>query len=92
MKFAAVHLISFGPALHMHCIIRFIAQYGVLHARSSSFLGQNVLFCNYVTIHYVTINTVINSFFFKSIDESMRGSANFLLELLMIRDVVKSNY
>jgi hypothetical protein len=35
---------------------------------------------------YGSINTVINSFFFNSVDESMRGSANLLLELLMIRD------
>ena len=31
-------------------------------------------------------NTIMNSFFFNSVDESMRGSANVLLELLMIRD------
>ena len=31
-------------------------------------------------------NTIINSLFFNSVDESMRGSANFLLGLLMIRD------
>ena len=29
---------------HESSLIRFIAQYGVLYARSSSFLGQNVLF------------------------------------------------
>jgi hypothetical protein len=40
---------------------------------------------------YGTINTFINSFLFNSVDESMRGSAILLLELLMIRDgLVKS--
>jgi hypothetical protein len=35
---------------------------------------------------YSTINNVINSFFVNSVDESMHGSVNLLLELLMIRD------
>jgi hypothetical protein len=35
-------------------------------------------------------NTIINSFFFNLVDESMRGSANFLPQLLMIRyDLIK---
>jgi hypothetical protein len=42
--------------------------------------------CSLRDILYGTINNVINSFFFNSVDESMRGSASVLLELVMIRD------
>lgn len=42
--------------------------------------------CSLRDILYNTINTIINSFFFNSMDESMLGSANFLQESLMIRD------
>ena len=79
---------------HETSFIRFLAQYKVLYARSYSFLGQNVLFCmqrynwSLYDMLYGTVmpNTIINSFFFNLVDESMRGSANFLLELLMIRE------
>ena len=46
----------------------------------------NVIIVHYVIMLYGAVNNIINSFFFNSVDESMRGSANFLLELLMIRD------
>jgi hypothetical protein len=42
--------------------------------------------CSLRDVLYGTINTVRKSFFFNPVDESMRGSANLLQELLMIRD------
>lgn len=77
---------------HESPVIRFITQYGVLYARSSSFLGENMLFCmqryncSLSDLLYGSINAVISSFFFNSVDVSMRESANLLLESLMIRD------
>jgi hypothetical protein len=35
---------------------------------------------------YGTMSTVVNSFFFNSVEESISRYANFLLEILMIRD------
>jgi hypothetical protein len=59
-------------------LIRFtcITQCGVMYARSFSFLGQNVLSCMHRykcslrDMLYGTSNTIINFFFFNSVDET----------------------
>ena len=78
---------------HQSPLISFIAQYAVNHARMlSSFLGQNALFCmrRYnCSLHGLfngSVKYIINSFVSNSLSESMRTSASFLFELVLIRD------
>jgi len=56
-----------------------------------SFLGQNVLFCmrRYTrSIHDLSesANNIIKSFVFRFFDENMHCTANFLFELIMIKN------
>jgi len=50
---------------HDSYLIRFVANYAIMHARSQSFLGHNVLFCAHRYNIYVSIrfcNSVIDLF------------------------------
>ena len=80
---------------HDSRIIQFVANYAVMHARSQSFLGRNVLFCarrykfpvsSTILDELVSFDTLINSFVHSSTDENMRCFANFLFELVMLRE------
>jgi len=80
---------------HDSYLIRYVANYAVVHARSQSVLGQNVLFCahrykfsvnNTLYNRLSSLDTLINSFAHNSIDDNMRCFANLLLELIMIRE------
>lgn len=77
---------------HESSLVSHVAQYAVNHARSLSFIGQNVLFCmrryncSLRDLLNGPLNNIINSFVFHSSDESMRRSASFLFELIMIRN------
>jgi hypothetical protein len=80
---------------HDSRIIQFVANYAVTHARSQSFLGRNVLFCarcykfpvsSTIYDELVSFDTLINSFLHSSIDDNMSCFANFLYELVMLRE------
>jgi len=55
-------------ALHDSLYIRFVAQCGVLHARSEAIIGENVLFCAHryrrsvSDVIYSRVNSCINAF------------------------------
>jgi len=78
---------------HDSYLIRFVANYAVVHARSQSFLGHNVLFCAH---HYhfsvnirnwlISFDNLVKSFVHNSIDDNMRCFANLLYELIMVRE------
>jgi len=74
-------------------LIRFIANYGIVHARSLSPIGQNVLYClkrynctSYNNFLFGSINRIINMHFTNSIDDSTFSNANLLSELISVRD------
>jgi Reverse transcriptase (RNA-dependent DNA polymerase)/Endonuclease/Exonuclease/phosphatase family len=78
---------------HESALTRFIALHGVAYARGYSFLGQNVLFCArryHCSIDDIlynnSTNSMINMFVGNSVDDNIRFSANFLIELIMLRD------
>jgi len=78
---------------HDSYLLRFVAYYGVVHARSQSFLGHNVLFCAHHYNFSVNIcnrlslfDNVVKLFVHNSIDNNMRCFANLLYELIMIRE------
>lgn len=78
---------------HESALVSFIAQYAVNHARMlSSFLGQNALFCmrryncSLHDLYNGSVKYITNSFVSNSLSESMRSSASFLFELVLIRD------
>ena len=89
---------------HDSYLVRFVAQYGVFHARSLSVLGQNVDFCAHrfgfavrdILLSPLSgfINCVVKYFNSKSVDVATLNSANLLSELIMIRDglLETSNY
>ena len=72
-------------------LVNFIASHGIFHGRSFSTLGQNVSFCT--NRYKCTIGDVlsrsaaafINSFVIGEMDDDMRSSGNFLIELMMIK-------
>jgi len=73
--------------------IMFVANYALVHARSQSFLGHNVLFYAHRYNCYVnmcnrlsSIDNLVKSIEHNSIDDNMRCFANFLYELIMIRE------
>ena len=73
-------------------LVRRMAQYAVNHARpSSSFLGQNMVFCTRrynCTLRELLDNPVSNIVRLcvcNSFDENMRCFASFLFELIIIR-------
>ena len=80
--------------LHDSPLIRSVAQYGVFYARGLSTLGQNVLFCTQRyqrSIHdiiYSSVDGIINSFAYNTVDYGTHMAANLLTETLMIRDKV----
>jgi len=73
-------------------LIRFVANYAEVHARSQSFLGHNcfwahrcqfsVNICNRLS----SFDNLVKSFMYYSIDDNMRCSANLLYDLIMIRE------
>ena len=73
-------------------LIRFIANYGIVHARNLSPIGQNVLFClkryncTYNSFLHSSINRIINIHYNNSIEDSTFSTANLLSELVNIRD------
>jgi hypothetical protein len=73
-------------------LIRFIANYGIIHARSLSLIGQNVLYClkryncTYNSFLHGSINRIINMHHNNSIEDSTYSTANLLSELINIRD------
>jgi len=78
---------------HDSYLIRFVADYAVVRARSQSFLGHNVLFCAHRYNFSVNIcnrlssfDNLVKSFLLNSIDDNMRCFANLLYELIMIRE------
>jgi len=78
---------------HDSYLIRFLANYAVVHARSQSFLGHNVLFC---APHYnfsvnicnrlSSFDNLVKSVVHNSIDDNMHCFTNLLYELIMIRE------
>jgi len=77
---------------HDSYLIRFVANYTIVHARSQSFLGHNVLFCAHRYNFSVNICNRLNSFdnlvktfVHNSIDDNIRCLASLLYELIMIR-------
>ena len=70
MKSIDGQLILFVVAFHMSHHIRFIAQNGVTHAHTLSFLGQNVLFCmrryncSLQDVLYGSVDSIVKSFVF----------------------------
>jgi len=79
---------------HDSYLIRFVANYAVVHARSQSFLDHNVLFS--ARHHYnfsvnickrlSSCDNLVKSFVHHSIDDNMRCFANLLYELIMVRE------
>ena len=73
-------------------LIRFIASYGIVHASNCSPNGQIVLCCfkcyncNYDNLLFGSVNSIVNSFYFKFIGDSTFSTANLLSELSCVRD------
>jgi hypothetical protein len=73
-------------------LIRFIACYGIVYARSCSPIGQNVLYClkryncTYNNFLFGSVNSIINLYCTNSIDDSTFSIANLLSELISVRD------
>ena len=80
--------------LHDSPLIRSVVQCGVFCAHGLSILGQNVLFCTkryHRSIHdiiYSSVDGIINSFAYNSVDYETHMVANLRTETLMIRDKV----
>ena len=87
-------IINFAPYClrHESNLVRFVTSHGVLYLRGSSILGQNVWFCMHrfkcrlSDVVNWPVTTLIHKFVDKSFDDSMRRSASFLIELLLLRD------
>jgi hypothetical protein len=83
---------------HESNLVRFVSSHGILNFRGPSILGQNVWFCTHrfkcrlSDAINCSINALIYKFVEKSFDDSMRSSASFLVELLLIRDNTLSLY
>jgi hypothetical protein len=80
---------------HDSCLIKNVANYAVMHAHSHTFLTRNVLFCarrhkfsDNSTIYNKlgSLDTLITTFVRNSIDDQMSCFANFLYELIMLRE------
>jgi hypothetical protein len=73
-------------------LIRYITSYRVVHARNCSPTGQNLLYCferyncTYSDLLFGSVNSIVNSFFLKSIDDSSFSTANLLSESICVRD------
>jgi len=72
-------------------LIRFVANYTVVHTRSQSFLGRNILFCAHrynfsvnICNMLSSIDNLVKAFVHNFIDDNMRCFANLLYELIMI--------
>jgi len=79
---------------HTAYLIRFVANYAVVHARSQSSLGHNVLFCAHrynfsvnktICNRLSSFDLLVKSFVHNSLDDNKRCFANLLYELIMIR-------
>jgi hypothetical protein len=73
-------------------LIRFIANNGIVHSRSLSPIGQNVLYClnryncTYNSFLCDSVNRIINCYYSNSIEDSTFCTANLLIELISVRD------
>jgi len=73
-------------------LIRFIASFGIVHARHSSPIGRNVLHCvkryhcTYNNFLFGSVNSIVSSFCSKSIGDSTFSKATLLSELICVRD------
>jgi len=78
--------------IHECPLIRFSAKNEIVHARSLSPIGQNVLYClkgyncTYNSFLFGSVNRIINMFHKNSIEDSTFSTANLLSELISIRD------
>ena len=76
---------------HESNLIRFVASHGILHSRGFSFLGRNFSFC--MNRYNMSVNDIfsgtctsrIHAFIRKSLDVSIIGIADFLVETLKLR-------
>jgi len=78
---------------HDSYLIRFVANYTVVHARSQSFLGHNVLFCAHryhfsvnICTRLSSFDNLVKSFVQNTIDDNMRCFIKLLYELIMLRE------
>jgi len=78
---------------HDSHFIRFVANYAVVHARSQSFLGHNVLFCAHQ--YHFSVNScyrlssfdnLVKSFVHNSIDDNMHYNLLYELIVIIIRE------
>jgi len=76
---------------HDSYLIRFVANYAVMHDRSQSLLGHNVLFCAHrynfsgnICDRLISFDKLVKSFVHNSIDDNIRCFTNLLYELIMI--------
>lgn len=75
-------------------LVSAIANYGIYHGRYNSFLGHNALVCSRkfkvnicaIASSEVNVNRTVNTYSFKLIEEQQMRSANFLHELIFLRD------
>ena len=76
-------------------LVRFIAYYGIVHARNGSPIGQNVWYCfkryncTYNKFFFGSVNSIVSSFCSKSIGDSTFSTANLLSELICVRESVR---
>ena len=77
---------------HESSLVNQIAKYAVYHARTLSCLGQNMLFCmqryncSFRDLLTKSVNNIVMPFALKSVDDDMFCTANFLLELILIKN------
>ena len=77
---------------HESALVRRIASYGINFARSESLIGQNVLFCidrykcSISDILYGSVNRIIYSQYYNTLDDGELHNADFLSELIDVRD------
>jgi hypothetical protein len=77
---------------HDCLLIRFIAHYGIVYARSCSLIRQNVLYClkryncTYNNFLFCSVNSIINLNCTNSIGDSTFSTANLLSELISVGD------
>jgi len=94
MRLIADHLTLFAFTLHASLLIRFVAQYGEINARSQSILCQNVFSCAQRyhrcvgDVIYNSVNSYINAFAYNFVDYTTHSAAYLPTELLMLRDRV----
>ena len=95
MSCVAVFLILLVLALHMSALLfvsSLISNNGIVHSRSLSPIGQNVLYClnryncTFNSFLCDSVNRIINCYYSNSIEDSTFCTANLLIELISVRD------